>query len=475
MLTSGRHMYYSRYTSQNMKKVYAFLFTLCLLFMHQSLLAVTHIITQTGTSFNPNTLEVEVGDVVKWVWTAGSHTTTSTSVPAGATPWNSLLTSDETEFQYTVLVEGTYEYVCTPHAAMGMTGSFVAVASSVNCSVQPSLTQMENTVTVSINGTGATNPLYSIDWGDGSDASNMPVVSHTYTEPGTYEICVTYIDQGNPMGCFVHNCDLSVVIDGGGTPECSVELSTVISGNIVSVVAEGTGLTDGQYIIDWGDGSSTESSTGVHQYEETGDYTICVGYGNMLPGGCYAETCEEVTIEESIECSVELTITANGNTYSATAVGTGATIPQYVIDWGDDSDPIQSDSGTHTYTEEGEYEICVIYVDTTNPTGCVATECETIEVVITSVKEPSAWITGFSLFPNPAKEAAVLEFGLQAASVVNIEMLDILGKTVQQVYSGNLVQGIHRITFDTQSVSEGVYLVQLKIGAEQHHIRMVKE
>lgn len=86
--------------------------------------ATTHTITTANFSFSPVSITtVQVGDTVKWVWANGSHTTTSTNVPAGAASWNSPLNSSNTTFSYVPTVAGTYSYECTPHAP-NMAGSF---------------------------------------------------------------------------------------------------------------------------------------------------------------------------------------------------------------------------------------------------------------------------------------------------------------------------------------------------------------
>ncbi|PLX09528.1 MAG: hypothetical protein C0596_03070 [Marinilabiliales bacterium] len=90
----------------------------------------THVITQSGMAFDPPSITVNVGDTIKWVWTGGTHTTTSTTVPNGASEWNNPLTSTDMEFKYKVLVAGTYDYHCIPHQSMGMTGSFTAVSTT---------------------------------------------------------------------------------------------------------------------------------------------------------------------------------------------------------------------------------------------------------------------------------------------------------------------------------------------------------
>ena len=85
-----------------------------------------------GLTFSPSSItNAVVGDSVKFVWVSGTHTTTSTSVPAGAATWDSPITSSFTTYIYRITVAGTYNYKCTPHAAMGMVGSFIASASGI--------------------------------------------------------------------------------------------------------------------------------------------------------------------------------------------------------------------------------------------------------------------------------------------------------------------------------------------------------
>jgi plastocyanin len=124
-----------------MKKFTFALFTMTLLagmVIHTSLFAVTHTVQVGNYYFSPSTLNVEVGDIVKWVWVEGSHTSTSTSVPAGAASWNSPINSGNQTYSYTVTTAGNYDYQCTIHVGMGMVGSFVATAAANNLMVTPS-------------------------------------------------------------------------------------------------------------------------------------------------------------------------------------------------------------------------------------------------------------------------------------------------------------------------------------------------
>ena len=100
--------------------------------------ATKHVINVQNFSFSPASItDVQLGDTIRWVWVSGSHTTTSTTIPAAATAWNSPISSTNTSFEYKVVVPGTFNYKCIPHSAMGMVGSFTAVEAP-SLSVAPS-------------------------------------------------------------------------------------------------------------------------------------------------------------------------------------------------------------------------------------------------------------------------------------------------------------------------------------------------
>lgn len=84
-------------------------------------------VTVQNFQFSPANLNVKVGDVIHWTWGSGFHTTTSLSVPAGATSWNAGLTKTGDFFDYTVTATGSYSYQCDIHPAQ-MQGTFTATS-----------------------------------------------------------------------------------------------------------------------------------------------------------------------------------------------------------------------------------------------------------------------------------------------------------------------------------------------------------
>lgn len=112
-----------------MKKTTFFLFFAFLL--SNLSFATTRIINVQNFSFSPNNLNAFVGDTIKWVWVSGDHTTTSTTIPPTAMTWDQPITPLDLTYSYVVTVPGTYNYKCTPHEPMGMTGVVNVQISSI--------------------------------------------------------------------------------------------------------------------------------------------------------------------------------------------------------------------------------------------------------------------------------------------------------------------------------------------------------
>lgn len=73
-------------------------------------------------AFDPAVLHVCKGDSIKWVSTDPGHNSVSLGIPEKANAWSSEVSEDYTyKFDY----EGTYFYVCEPHAMLGMLGIVV--------------------------------------------------------------------------------------------------------------------------------------------------------------------------------------------------------------------------------------------------------------------------------------------------------------------------------------------------------------
>ena len=86
--------------------------------------------------FVPATVNIKVGDTVKWTNPAvithtvtfdpaQAATATNVALPAGVAPFGSDNMEEDASFSHTFTVKGTYKYICKMHEAMGMVGTVV--------------------------------------------------------------------------------------------------------------------------------------------------------------------------------------------------------------------------------------------------------------------------------------------------------------------------------------------------------------
>lgn len=93
-----------------------------------------HIVNQVGFSFIPEDITIEVGDVVRWVWSNGDHTVTEGPgpIPTGGEAFNELLAPGQQVVQIVFDAQflhdnprpdNLYDYYCIPHFAFDMVGT----------------------------------------------------------------------------------------------------------------------------------------------------------------------------------------------------------------------------------------------------------------------------------------------------------------------------------------------------------------
>ena len=96
-----------------------------------------------------------------------------------------------------------------------------------------------------------------------------------------------------------------------------------------------------------------------------------------------------------------------------------------------------------------------------------------IEVDVLSVPED---FTIDSAYPNPFNPSTQINFGLPLDSNIDINVYDINGRLVAELFSGNLEAGYHSQVWNAQNVSSGVYLILLKseFGSSSQKVMLLK-
>ena len=254
--------------------------------------ATIHIIEvggSSGISFAPSSLTVTIGDTIKWQWDNGQHTTTSTNIPAGAASWDEVIGSSNLSFMYVPTVPGNYNYKCTPHASLGMVGSF-----TVNCANlgQPAITPTGNISFCA----GTSAGLLTVNGASGSDiqwklnGTAIPGANSNQYLPdvsGVYSCTIT-----NPCGDSATSSDVQVNVQPSPEP-----LFTYTVSNLAVTFTNETIQTSGlKWLWQFGDGDSSLLESPQHTYGSNGTYAVMLTATDTLGGGCSGMVMQDVVI-----------------------------------------------------------------------------------------------------------------------------------------------------------------------------------
>lgn len=76
-------------------------------------------------------------------------------------------------------------------------------------------------------------------------------------------------------------------------------------------------------------------------------------------------------------------------------------------------------------------------------------------------------------YPNPFNPSTTLRFALPQLSQVSVDVFDISGRKVKNLYSGTLAPGEHTVTWNCPNCASGVYFARLQAGGQVMQQKMV--
>ena len=246
----------------------------------------------------------------------------------------------------------------------------------VTCNANFTYQQNGTTLHFFVNNSGispSTTTTYLWDFGDGT-TSTLYDPTHSFTNPGTYTVCLTVTDMIN--NCTAQFCQ-NIIIGTNTSCQASFQYSY---GAIYNVAFFGNFTPLSTYLQwYWSFGDSTFSSiqNPVHSYAYPGTYQVCL---TVVSPNCPASTiCQTITIQgNNANCQAYFTYQVNNANVHFHAINSSSTPNQYMNyfwTFGDSTtstliDPI------HTYSAMGTYTVCLTITDSIN--GCQDQFCQTI-------------------------------------------------------------------------------------------------
>lgn len=91
---------------------------------------------------------------------------------------------------------------------------------------------------------------------------------------------------------------------------------------------------------------------------------------------------------------------------------------------------------------------------------------------MTGVTDISNQISSVASYPNPSSTLTSISYSLETPGDVNIEIYNLIGKNIKTIFSGNENTGDHKISFDSSSLDNGIYLVKIIAGRTEKTIKL---
>ena len=94
---------------------------------------------------------------------------------------------------------------------------------------------------------------------------------------------------------------------------------------------------------------------------------------------------------------------------------------------------------------------------------------------VASVQE-NAIVNNITIYPNPFKSSVKIEYTLNEQSQVVIELLDINGRKIQEIFRGLQGNGNYTQEFNAEALglSKGTYTIRLGNGKKTYYRRLIK-
>ncbi|MGP9745367.1 PKD domain-containing protein [Brachybacterium sp. AOP29-B2-41] len=199
------------------------------------------------------------------------------------------------------------------------------------------------------------------DFGDGSPSVTGATSSHTYAATGTYTVTLTVTDSNGLLASTTR--EISVL--GPNAPPLA-DFTVSATGLTASADAAGASDPDGtitSYEWDWGDGATSTGMVASHAYAAAGERTVTLRVtddrGATTESSRTVLTTHDAPVARFTTVAAGLDVTADAG---GSSVSDGASLT-HSWDWGDGSAATSGAVGTHSYAEDGVFEITLTVTD----------------------------------------------------------------------------------------------------------------
>jgi len=84
-------------------------------------------------------------------------------------------------------------------------------------------------------------------------------------------------------------------------------------------------------------------------------------------------------------------------------------------------------------------------------------------------------LENISVYPNPVVNEGTLEIELSQKEQLSVGVFDISGKELKTIFEGEKGEGIHKLRFEANEFSKGVYFIRVQSEKGAETVKFLKE
>ncbi|MBK8678428.1 MAG: PKD domain-containing protein [Sphingobacteriales bacterium] len=216
----------------------------------------------------------------------------------------------------------------------------------------------------------------------------------------------------------------------------------------------------------FGDGNTSTEQNPLHQYEQSGDYTVSLNAKNIKGA---TEGNKTMTLENVLYIQVDLPMfPEKGKPCQFVDKTVGA--KDWFWDFGNGKVSIGKANPLTVYSDPGTYQVTL---EVTDDKGCVRQKTFTIEAVTVGIDNPGANMLNIGVQPNPATDKVIIDANFIGQQNINLSVYDLLGR---EVYANSSVAAnTYKHTLDVAHFAQGVYMVTITNGNVSRTQKLVVE
>lgn len=281
---------------------------------------------------------------------------------------------------------GTYhvcQYAYIPGTNCSDSFCNTVIVGSTGCHVSATWTYTTHGDSIFLHSTDTSSVNHHIwTFSGSSGATSGTSVTHVFTGPGTYHICL-FVYTPN-TACSDSSCN-NVVITGGCTLHGAWTSTSSTTGDTAHFYAADTSSRIYRY-WNYGDGSNYGTgATSTHVYTQPGTYRVCL-YSYL--GNCRDTFCNTITVSNGCNLSAAWSYTTHGDTVTFTSVDTSSA-HHHIWNFGVGTLGGSGTSVSYIYPNYGTYHVC-LYVYTPG-TSCTDSSCNNVTITTHNCQANAAW------------------------------------------------------------------------------------